>query len=335
MFESLLATKHKAGHTHKNHFKAKRRNREDTTVKILVTGAGGFIGSHLCERLLAENHEVRAFIHYNADKIAHLDVEVIRGDVRFPDECMEVTENLDAVVHLAALIHVDRSSRYPRLFWETNVGGTMNMLEAARKHDLRFLQMSTCEVIGDVPKGKADEQYPASAPQSPYAASKLAAETYCKSYFDTYGIDIRIARCFNIAGPRQKVGSKGAVIPIFVDKILRGKTPLIFGSGNQTRDYTDVRDIVDGLARMLLRRGLRGELIHLCSGIEVSVNQLAHIVLDVCQSDMEPVHVHARPGELMRSVGDNSKALRFLRWKPQTGLDATIADIMEYMRERM
>jgi len=302
-------------------------------VRVLVTGAAGLVGSHLCEELLNRGCEVTAMVHYNVDKISHLKdkLKIIKGDIRFLDECMEAADGVDAVAHLAALIHVDRSRRYPQLFWETNVGGTMNMLEAARVYGLRYLHMSSCEVIGHVPSGKAAEEKSFAEPRSPYAASKYAAEAYCRAYHATYDTDIRIARCFNITGPRQKRGKKGAVIPIFIDQVLSGKPITIYGDGEQTRDYTDVRDITRGLAEFLLNPGLSGELIHLCSGVEVSVNVLAETVLSVCGSTMAPVHINGRPGELVRSVGDNSKAYSVLGWKPRFTLNQTISDMVAYV----
>lgn len=302
-------------------------------IRVLVTGAGGFVGSHLCEELLRCGCEVTAMVHYNVDKISHLKgkLNIIRSDIRFIDECMEATEDVDAVVHLAALIHVDRSRQLPQLFWDTNVGGTQNMLEAARKRCLRFLHMSTCEIIGHIPHGKASENYTNGYPRSPYAASKHSAEAYCKAYHSTYDLDIRIARCFNITGPRQKLGKKGAVIPIFINQALQENPITIYGSGQQIRDFTDVRDIARGVSELLLRPRLSGELIHLCNGVEWSVNDIAELILEVCDSDIQPIHIDGRPGELVRSVGDNTKAYKLLKWKPRVELKQTIKDIRRYM----
>ena len=299
-------------------------------MKILVTGAAGFVASHLCEYLMERGHEVRAMVHYGTKNIDHLKgkLEVVRGDIRFPDECMEATEDVEAIAHLAAIIHVDRSRRYPRLFWETNVGGTMNMLEASRRNDASFMQMSTCEVLGHIPYGKADEAYPFKQPRSPYAASKYAAEAYCHAYNATYGLG-DIARCFNITGPRQKMGVKGAVIPTWIHRVLEGEPPLIYGSGLQTRDYTDVRDVVRGLALMLESSKARGELIHFCSGIELTIKDIAMKIIEECNSSLSPVHVDKRPGELLRSVGDNRKALRLLGWYPVIPFEETLRDIIK------
>jgi len=302
-------------------------------MKVLVTGTG-FVGSHLCDELLRRGHEVKVLIHYDDRKIAHIkdQVEIDRGDIRYMDECLEAVEGVDAVAHLAAVIHVDRSRRFPQLFWETNVQGTMNMLEAARRSDTKFLQMSTCEVLGHIPSGKAAEDFSFKQPRSPYAASKYAAEAYCHSYAYTYNLPVNIARCFNICGPRQKYGGKGAVIPIFINKVLHNQPPTIYGTGEQTRDFTDVRDIVKGLA-FLLESDYRGELFHLCSGVERSINDLARLVLNACDSPLEPIHILDRPGELIRSVGDYSKAKKLLNWEPTIAFDQTMKDTVSYYRE--
>ena len=304
-------------------------------MRVLVTGAAGFIASHLCEWLLERGHEVRALVHYGEANIEHLNgiIDVVKGDIRFPDECKEAAKGVEAIAHLAALIHVDRSRRYPQLFWETNVGGTMNMLEAARLNDAAFMQMSTCEIIGNIPTGRADEEYPFKQPRSPYAASKYAAEAYCHAYHATYGLG-RIARCFNITGPRQKSGGKGAVVPTWINRVLGGEPPLIYGSGLQTRDYTDVRDIVRGLTLMLESSESKGELIHFCSGLELTIKDVALKIVEKCGSDLSPVHVDGRPGELIRSVGDNKKALRLLGWQPTISFEETLRDMIAQWREK-
>lgn len=306
-------------------------------MRFLVTGAAGLIGSHLCEELLRRGCEVTAMVHYNIDNIAHLKnrIRLVRADIRFIDECLEAVKGVDAVINLAAAINVDRSRSYPRLFWETNVLGVMNVLEACRTEEARLTHMTTCEVLGHIPHGKADENYPVKKPCSPYAASKYAAEAYCHAYISTYDLPVNIIRGFNICGPRQKKGHKGALIPIFVDKVLNGESPRIYGDGKQTRDYTDVRDMVRGIAEAASRTDLQGELIQLCSGVERSVNQIAKDIIHVSGSNLTPIHVESRPGELRRSVGDNSKAKTVLGWTPRIPFKTTIEDIIRFERRRL
>ena len=295
--------------------------------KILVTGSGGLLGSHICDLLVSRGYDVRAMVHYNIDNIRHLKdkVEIFKADIRFGDECLEACRGVDAIIHTAACINVDRSRRYPALFYETNVKGTMNMLEAARMNDAKLVHMSSCEVIGNIGEGRAAEDYPVKQPLSPYASSKYAAEAYCYSYQATYDLQVNVARGFNLCGPRQKSGGKGAVIPIFINKILDGDPPLIYGTGIQTRDYIDARDVSRGLLKILESKYKR-EIFHLCSGVEVSINELTDKIVSLSNTGLQPIHIDRRPGELMRSVGDNSKALKLLDWKPTISLEQSLID---------
>jgi len=302
-------------------------------MKVLVTGAGGFLGSHVCDALVNKGHDVRAMVHYNDEKLAHIKdkIEVVKSDIRFKCECFEASEDVDAIIHAAACIHVDRSRRYPRMFFRTNVEGTMNMLEACRKEESKFIYMSTCEVLGLISEGKADESYPFKQPLSPYASSKYAAESYCHAYQSTYDLPINIVRGFNLCGPRQKLGEKGAVIPSFIDMVLNGTPPTIYGSGDQTRDYVDARDVAKGLVAVLESKH-KGELFHLCSGNEISIRELTYKIIEVCGELIKPVHVEGRPGELKRSVGNNSKAKALLGWIPSITLDKSIEDTINYLK---
>jgi UDP-glucose 4-epimerase len=302
-------------------------------MKILVTGANGNLGNYLCQNLLDRGHSVRALVHYNTHNIERFGnkIEVRKGDIRFEDECFEAAKDCDGIIHLAACINVDRSRFHPRLFYETNVHGTMNILEAARKYDCKVILKSTCEIIGNIPEGKADEEYPFKQPLSPYASSKYAAEAYCFSYHKTYDLKVNIARGFNLCGPRQKIGYKGAVVPIFVDKALSNNPLIIFGDGNQTRDYTDVRDNVRGLA-LLIESNHRGELFHLCSGNEVSINMVAKTVNKLTGNTKGIIHQNGRPGELRRSVGDNTKAKTMLEWEPTISFEETVQGVIAFQK---
>ena len=299
---------------------------------ILISGANGSVGSYLVRHLVEAGEEIRAMTHYATHNLEGIKgIEIVKADIRFADEVYDAMRGCDKVYHLAALVHVDQSRHIPILFYESNVKGTMNVLDAARRCDASVVHMSSCEVLGNIPEGKASEDYPFRYPCSPYASSKMAAESYCFSYKSTYDMRINVARGFNLSGPRQKKGEKGAVIPIFVDKVLHGEVPRIYGDGEQIRDYLDVRDLVKGL-RGLMDSDLDGELVHFCSGVPVSVNDLAGMVLEAAGSNLSPVHVEGRPGELLRSVGDYSKAKRLLRWIPEIPLRDTIRDVVEYHR---
>lgn len=305
-------------------------------MKVLVTGANGNLGNYLCEELLSRGHDVKAMTHYNTHNLQRLKdkIEIIKSDIRFQDECFEASAGCDLIFHLAACIHVDRSRFHPRLFYETNVGGTMNMLESARKNDARIVHMSTCEILGNILEGKADESFPFKQPRSPYASSKYAAESYCYAYHQTYDMPVNVARGFNLCGPRQKIGAKGALIPIMVNKVLSGESPKIFGDGLQTRDYTDVRDTVKGLA-LLGESNYKGELFHFCSGIEISVNHVVETVLRLLDSPLKITHVEARPGELLKSVGDYSKAKKLLGWEPEICFEKMVNDVILFHKKHM
>jgi len=297
-------------------------------TKALITGANGSVASYLCEELLEHGVEVRAMTHYGDKNIAHLrdQLEIVKADIRFSDECRDAVRGCDQIYNIAALIHVDHSRRVPELYYETNVRGTMNMLEAARAEGADLLHMSSCECLGDTSMvSKADETHPYRYPMSPYAASKAASEGYCFAWNYTYDMGVNVARGFNLTGPRQRKGEKGAVIPIFVDRVLRGVAPRIYGDGLQVRDYIDVRDLVRGL-RLYMDSGLRGELIHFCSGIPTTIKDLALLIIEMAGVDMVPEYVEARPGELRYSLGDNLKAREMLGWAPSISLRDTIRD---------
>ena len=299
-------------------------------MKVLVTGANGNIGSYLCEELLRCGYEVLAMTHYGNNNIAHLKdkLEIIRADIRYADETRDAARGCQQIYSLAALIHVDHSRRVPKLYYETNVRGTMNVLEAARAEGADVLHMSSCEIIGDTSSvEKADESFMGRQPMSPYAASKFSSEGYCWAWNYAYDMNVNVARGFNLSGPRQRRGEKGAVIPIFVDRVMRGQPPRIYGDGGQVRDYIDVRDLVRGL-RVFMESNLRGELIHFCSGEPTSIKRLAEMVIEESGVDLEPEYVEARPGELRWSVGCNDKAWRTLKWRPEIPLRQTIRDLM-------
>jgi len=304
---------------------------------ILVTGGAGFIGSHVVENLLERGEDVTVvFDKTKPGKIPHLvnKVSFVHGNIRNFEDCRRALKDVEAVIHLAALINVDHSINAPLEFYETNVKGTMNLLEAVRQEESveKFVYMSTCEVYGNIPEGKASEDAPCN-PRSPYASSKYAGERYCLSYHHTYdNPEITVIRGFNIYGPRQSYGARGAVIPIFIQKILNSEPPIIFGDGKQTRDYNYVKDLTKGIVSATFKRGIGGEIINLASGEPVSILWLANIIARLMNSPLKPVHKEGRPGELKRSCGDNSKALKLLGWKPETPLIDALKETVKFFR---
>lgn len=317
-------------------------------MKVLITGGAGFIGSHLVEKFLDSGFEVRVLdIKSSPENLRHLlgndKLKYIEGDIRDKTTCLEAMRGCDYVAHLAALISVDQSIADPPPFWDTNVGGTINLLEAARKLGIqRFHFMSSCEMMGHIdPPLKANEDSPTYIPRSPYAASKFAAETYCHSYYLTYRLPIIITRCFNIFGPRQDSSSQGAVIPRFIVRILSGKPPVIFGSGEQTRDWTFVTDIAEGVFLVLTSelpalfeedKDKRAPLFVLATGKDYAVNDVVRRVIKAMNVNLEPVHETGRPGEMMRSTGDYSKANRLLGWRPKVSFEDGLVKTIEYFK---
>jgi dTDP-glucose 4,6-dehydratase len=292
-------------------------------MSILVIGGCGFIGSHLVEELLERGKKVAVVgFHCQLENLAHLDgkYESIRGDIRdkaFIDGLIH--SDIEGILHLAALINVDQSIQSPELFLETNVTATVNIMEAARKRNIpKLLYMSTCEVYGNIPQGKADESHPTN-PRSPYAASKFAAERYLLAYSYSYDLPkITVIRGFNQYGPRQSAGQAGAVIPRFITKLLRGQKIQVHGDGNQTRDYVYVKDTVRGLADAFGKSLPHGEVINLATGKETSIRDIALATCKLAGRDPQKYieYVEDRPGQLMRSCGDYGKAEKLLNWKP-------------------
>src|SRR3990172_3181904 len=285
-------------------------------MKILVTGGAGFIGSHLCDKLIQEGHVVVCldnFMNGNLTNIRHLlnykHFKLINGDIRDFDTLEKLMPGVDAVCHLAAQIHVDRSIIEPKLTYDINVLGTQNVLEAARMYDVdKIIHMSTSEVYGSAEYAPMDEKHPLSAPH-PYGASKIAADRMCHAYNQTYHMNIVIVRPFNAFGPRQKDTGYGGVISIFTKRVMSGIPPIIYGEGSQTRDYTYVADVVDALDLILKFPEPIPTPVNLGTGSEVKIIDLANMIIDLSgqRGKIKPVFIEPRPGEVQRLLSDNSK----------------------------
>ncbi len=293
-------------------------------MKLLITGGAGFVGSHLCEKYVREGNNVLCldnFMNGDLTNIRHLvglrNFKLINGDIRDYDLLEKIMKDVDAVFHMAAQIHVDRSVVEPRLTYEINVLGTQNILEAARTYDVKkVIQASTSEVYGSSIYSPMDEGHPLNAPH-PYGASKIAADRLCYSYIQTYGMDISIARCFNIYGPRQKDIGYGGVISIFTRRVMGHMPPVIYGDGLQTRDYTYIEDVVRAYDLILHNNKQLMEPINFGTGKEVTILDLANMIIDLCGKSayMKPVHVEPRLGEVRRLIADSGKANEMLGWK--------------------
>lgn len=305
--------------------------------RILVTGGTGFIGSHLAEELIRRGNEVIVMDHHckweNLETIKG-QFKFIRGDIRDKNAVNKAIDaDVEGVLHLAALVNVDQSMQSPDLFFGTNVMGTVNIIEAARKRNIpKFLYLSTAEVYGNIPHGKADGSHPTN-PRSPYAASKFAAERYLLAYSFAYNDPkIVIIRGFNQYGPKQNAGKYGAVIAKFITKLLAGQKIQVHGSGNQSRDYIYVRDTVRGIADAFEKNLPSGEVINLATGVDTSIRDIAVAICRLAGKQPEKYieFVKDRPGQVMRSCGDYSKAKTLLGWEPTIPFDEGLCSTFEW-----
>lgn len=300
-------------------------------MRILVTGAAGFIGAHLYEKLRNDGHQVTGvddFSHPSQHPITDL---VLRANVCNRDRMDSLVKRADLVYHLAAQIHVDKSIKDPQDTIERNVIGTLNVLEACREHRVPMVFASSSEVYGTAQSRRMDEDHPLDA-QSPYAASKVAGDRLCKSYLDTYQVDVAILRNFNTFGPYQADGgegsSYGAVIGIFTRAALRGEPLTVFGDGKQERDYMHISDALAGYELAARHRGV----LNIGTGKTVSINALAKKIVRMTGSPSRIVHVDPRPGEVQRLCAGIGRARR-LGFKPSTDFDLDLATYIEWYKE--
>jgi NAD dependent epimerase/dehydratase len=297
---------------------------------ILITGADGFIGSHLTEALVRHGYKVRAFVMYNSfNSWGWLDhcaadvkgnFEIFAGDVRDPHGVKEAMRGCDAVLHLAALIAIPYSYHSPDTYVDTNIKGTLNILQAARELGIkRVIHTSTSEVYGTARYVPITEDHPLQG-QSPYSATKIAADQLAYSFYASFGLPVLIARPFNTYGPRQ---SARALIPTIITQIANGKKQIKLGAVSPTRDFNYVQDTVSGfLAALNSDQGL-GEVVNFGSNFEVSVGDTAQLIAEVMNADIEIIadveRLRPENSEVERLWADNEKAKRLFGWQPCYG----------------
>ena len=306
-------------------------------AQVLVTGADGFIGSHLVEMLVAEGHQVRALAQYNSfnswgwlDHVACRDqIEVVAGDVRDAQFCNTIARGIDTVFHLAALIAIPYSYAAPDSYIETNVRGTLNICQAALNAGCsRVIHTSTSEVYGTAQYVPMDEAHPLQ-PQSPYSASKIGADAIAMSFFNAFDLPLTIARPFNTYGPRQ---SARAVIPTIITQIAAGAREIKLGDLSPTRDFNYVADTCAGFVALAGAQGTIGQTVNIGSNFEISVGDTLRMIRDIMGSDVAFVQdeVRLRPGksEVFRLWCDNSRIRDLTGFAPaytiRTGLEATV-----------
>jgi NAD dependent epimerase/dehydratase len=312
---------------------------------VLVTGADGFIGSHLVERLVRQGHKVRAFVQYNSfNSRGWLDscapevkgkFEVFAGDIRDPHGVRTAMQGCDAVLHLAALIAIPYSYHSPDTYVDTNIKGTLNILQAARDLGVRrVIHTSTSEVYGTARFVPITEEHPLQG-QSPYSASKIAADQMAYSFYASFDLPVVIARPFNTYGPRQ---SARAVIPTIIAQIANGKKQISLGAVSPTRDFNFVQDTVSGFVAALQSDQGIGEVVNLGSNFEISIGDTAALIAEAMNAEVEIVtdENRLRPAnsEVERLWADNAKALRLFGWAPayggREGLKRGLAETAEW-----
>jgi len=295
--------------------------------KILVTGADGFIGSHLVESLVNQGYKVKAFVLYNSfnkwgwldslDKSVLSEIEVFAGDIRDPYGVKNAMEGCDAVLHLAALIAIPYSYHSPDTYIDTNIKGTLNILQAARELKVkRVIHTSTSEVYGTARFVPITEEHPLQG-QSPYSASKIGADQLAFSFYASFELPIVTIRPFNTYGPRQ---SARAVIPTIITQLANGVESLKLGSVHPTRDFNYVQDTVDGFIAALNAENIEGETINIGSNFEISVGDTAKVIAELMHKnisiEMDDVRLRPKDSEVERLWAENKKALEMLHWEP-------------------
>ena len=314
--------------------------------KVLVTGADGFIGSHLTEHLMEKGYEVKAFTYYNSfntwgwldslpgEKLR--EIEIFQGDIRDPNGVREAMKGTDGVFHLAALIAIPFSYHSPDSYVDTNIKGTLNVLQAARDLDMeRVLVTSTSEVDGTAQYVPIDEKHPYQG-QSPYSATKIGADRLAESFYRSFDLPVTIVRPFNTFGPRQ---SARAVIPTIIMQLLSGREEISLGSLTPTRDFNYVKDTVNGFYEIAVSGQTVGEEINIATQREISIGDLAHELIRQISPGARIVcdEQRTRPekSEVNRLLGCNEKIMRLTDWKPRYSFEEGLAETIAWIRGHM
>lgn len=314
--------------------------------KVLVTGADGFIGSHLVEGLLERGYEVKAFTLYNsfntwgwldslsAEKLK--EIEIICGDIRDPNGVGEAVRGMDMVFHLAALIAIPFSYQSPDSYVDTNIKGTLNVLQASRQFDVRkVIVTSTSEVYGTAQYVPIDEKHPFQG-QSPYSATKIGADRLAESFYRSFQAPVSIVRPFNTYGPRQ---SARAVIPTIITQLLSGKNEIKLGALTPTRDFNYVKDTVAGFIAIAESDRTIGEEVNIATQCEVSIGELAQGIIRLINPDARIIcdEQRLRPemSEVDRLLGCNEKIRHLTGWEPQYSLEQGLKETIDWIRENL
>lgn len=315
-------------------------------MKMLVTGSDGFIGSHLTEELVKQGCKVKAFVYYNSfntwgwldtfPKDIMNEIEIFQGDIRDPNGVKEAMKSVDAVFHLAALIAIPFSYHSPDTYVDTNIKGTLNVLQAARELETsRVLITSTSEVYGTAQYVPIDENHPYQG-QSPYSATKIGADRLAESFYRSFNMPITIVRPFNTYGPRQ---SARAVIPTIITQLLAGKEEIKLGLLTPTRDFNYVKDTVNGFIEIAKSDKTNGEEINIATQEEISIGQLAEELIRQINPNAKLVcdEQRLRPenSEVNRLLGSNEKIKNLTNWEPKYNLETGLAETIEWLKNNL
>ncbi len=313
--------------------------------KVLVTGADGFIGSHLTEFLVTAGYDVKAFVYYNSfntwgwlentPKDIVNNIEIFSGDIRDNNAVFTAMQHVDTVFHLAALIGIPYSYIAPDSYVDTNIKGTLNILQAAKLlNTKRILVTSTSEVYGTAQYVPIDEDHP-KQPQSPYSATKIAADAIAESYYRSFNLPVTIVRPFNTYGPRQ---SARAVIPTIITQLLNGKKEIKLGALSPTRDLVYVKDTISGFLEIARNVQLIGEHINIATNSEIAIGDLAQLIIDKIniQASFITDEIRIRPekSEVNRLFGCNQKILNNTSWKPRFSLENGITETINWFKDK-
>ncbi len=304
----------------------------------LVTGADGFIGSHLVDLLLSRGIKVRALCQYNSfnnwgwlEGKSDPNLEIVCGDVRDAAFCRHIAKDVDTIFHLAALIAIPYSYVAPESYVDTNITGTLNICQAAKDLQTgRLIVTSTSEVYGTALYVPIDEKHPRQ-PQSPYSATKIGADAIAKSFFNAFNLPVVIARPFNAYGPRQ---SARAIIPTIISQIANGERKIKVGDLSPTRDFNYVEDTCRGFLALAEADGIEGEEINIATGTEVTMAETLRLIAELMEADVEyvvdPARLRPSNSEVFRLCGDNTKITTLTSWRPQVTLREGLARTIDW-----
>jgi NAD dependent epimerase/dehydratase len=312
--------------------------------KILITGAGGFIGSHLTEECVKQGYRVKAFVHYNSQNSWGWletsgildDIEVVTGDIRDYDSVHKALSDCSTVLHLAALIGIPYSYESPLAYIKTNIEGTYNILQASRNYNLEDVVVtSTSETYGSAKYVPINEAHPLVG-QSPYSASKIAADQLAISFYRSFQLPVKIVRPFNTYGPRQ---SARAVIPSIIIQLLNGNTNIRLGNLTPTRDFTFVKDTAKGFIEILKSDKLYGEVTNIGTNSEISIGDIADLIATMLSKTItitpDDQRIRVEKSEVDRLLCDNNKILQQTNWHPQYSLSEGLAETINWIEENI